>query len=106
MNIPEQFSIERADLGPVTVMKETASCGPWTWGNWDSGVLKIKVGLGRPVGNSLWDGATLICILYSGIMIRHFRVIFPRYSILMDWKDWYFLNVHATPGPYGTACCS
>lgn len=84
MNIPEQFSIERADLVPVTVMREIGSCGSWTGRSGDSGVPKIKVGLGRPVGNSLWDGATPICILYSGIMICHFIVIFPRYSIFMD----------------------
>lgn len=37
MNISEQFGIERADFGPVTVRREIGSCGPRPGAGGDSG---------------------------------------------------------------------
>lgn len=50
MSISEQFSIERADLGPVTVMREIRSCGPRPGGGGDSGGSKDGGGVGQASG--------------------------------------------------------
>lgn len=50
MNVSEQFSIERADFGPVTVMREIGSCGPCPGGGADSGGSKTLGGVGQASG--------------------------------------------------------
>lgn len=50
MNISEQFSIERANFGPVTVMREIGSCGPRPGEGGDSGGSKNVGGVGQASG--------------------------------------------------------